>query len=117
MTNSEHFEKNHISFAKAMEIFNEQKSKKGGTKSFDKFLASKRIELKFKTGDLIVLQLNEETRADNWKHNVVFGVIDIDYVENYYVVKCLTPNGSEGLHVGMVVNFPIAYADRNCILY
>ena len=115
MTNSEHFEKNKISFAKAMEIFNKQKDK--GIKSFDKFLASEHVEPKFKVGDLIVLQLNEETRDDNWKHNVVFEVIDIDYVKNYYMVKCLTPNGSEGLHVGIVVNFPIAYADRNCILY
>ena len=115
MTNSKHFEKNKISFAEAMEIFNKQKDK--GIKSFDKFLASDYVEHKFKVGDIIVLQLNEETRADNWKHNVVFGVIDIDYVENYYMVKCLTPNGSEGLHVGMAVNFPIAYADRNCILY
>ena len=115
MTNSEHFEKNKISFAKAMEIFNKQKDK--GIKSFDKFLASDHVEHKFKVGDIIVLQLNEETRADNWKHNVVFEVIDIDCVENYYMVKCLTPNGSEGLHVGIVVNFPIAYADRNCILY
>ena len=115
MTNAEHFEKNKISFAKAMEIFNKQKDK--GIKSFDKFLASEHVEPKFKVGDLIVLQLNEETRDDNWKHNVVFEVIDIDYVKNYYMVKCLTPNGSEGLHVGIVVNFPIAYADRNCILY
>ena len=115
MTNSEHFEKNKISFAEAMEIFNKQKDK--GIKSFDEFLAFEHVAHKFKVGDIIVLQLNEETRDDNWKHNVVFEIIDIDCVENYYMVKCLTPNGSEGLHVGMVVNFPIAYADRNCILY
>ena len=117
MTNSEYFEKNKISFAESMEIFNEQKNKKGGTKSFDKFLASEHFEHKFKVGDLIVLLLNKNTRSCGWKHNIVFEVIGIDCVTNSYDAKLLTPNGSAGSCIGTVQKFFVAFIDKNCFLY
>ena len=113
MTNSEYFEKNKISFAESMEIFNEQKNKKGGTKSFDKFLASEHVEHKFKVGDLIVLQLNEKTRLLRWKHNVVFEIIEIS--DSKYRVKYLTPDGIVG--IGTNDWFLSEFIDENCVLY
>ena len=119
MTNSEYFEKNKISFAESMEIFNEQKNKKGGTKSFDKFLASEHVEHKFKVGDIVVLQLNAEAKDLKWKHKIVLEVVDICNVdtENCYTVKCLTPNDPEGPFIGDVREFTIEFVDRNCVLY
>lgn len=111
MTNSEYFEKNGISFAEAMKLFNEQTR----FKSFDKFLAAEHAENKFKVGDLIVLQLNEETRKYDWKHNVVFEVLYYKPENGYYHVKQLTPSKSH--KIGYVREMNCDFIDRNCILY
>lgn len=110
MTNSEYFEKRGISFAKAMEIFNAQKS--NGIKSFDEFLASKHVEPKFKMGDIVVMQLNEETRLMGWKHNVVLEITGVGF---YYVARRLTPDEIGG--IGFSHWFLIDFIDRNCVLY
>lgn len=111
MTNSEYFEKNNISFAKAMEIFNKQKK----FKSFDKFLASEHKDFKFKVGDLVVLQLNSETRLKNWEHNVVFEIIGIDASEDDYKVKYLTP--TEFNEIDDTCVFTVSFLERNAVLY
>ena len=113
MTQSEYFEKNSISFAKAMKLFNKQKNKKGGTKSFDKFLASEHVEYKFKIGDLIVLQLNKETRSMGWRHNVVFKVVE--YIHDNYNVKYITPGNYTPIGDKRIL--PISFAEDNCVLY
>lgn len=119
MINSEYFEKNKISFTEAMEIFNKQKSKKGGTKSFDKFLVSEHVELKFKVGDLIVLQLDNATRAHGWKHQVVFEVIATDEKDAFpYELKALTPNMSHSIvEIGCVGWYTQGFIEDHCILY
>ena len=120
MTKSEYFEKNGISFAKAMEIFNDQKNKKGGTKSFDKFLASEHVEYKFKAGDLIVLQVNPLLRTCGWCNNVVFEVMAVFNNADYpYQLKALTPNMSEWYSkpIGYVDNYMKEFVEDNCVLY
>ena len=124
MTNSEYFEKHGISFSESMEIFNEQKSKKGGTKSFDKFLVSEyKIPCKFKIGDLVVLQLNEKTRLLNWRHNVVFEIVDIGQSSFgcgiYISVKYLTPetSGDWKCDIGDIQTFWADFIEHNCIKY
>lgn len=119
MTNSEYFEKNETSFTGAMEIFNTQKNKKGGTKSFDKFLASEHAELKFKVGDLIVLQLDNVTRACGWHHQVVFEVIAIDEKDAFpYELKALTPNKSRYIvEIGCVDWYAQGFIEDHCNLY
>ena len=113
MTNSEYFEKNNVPFAVAMEIFNKQKSKKGGTKSFDKFLAAEHV--KFKIGDLVVVQLSRRLIANGWKHNVVLKVVDV-IDDNYYDVEPLTPD-EDFIVVGDTLRFGRDFVDDNCILY
>ena len=117
MTKSEFFEKNNISFAKAMEIFNDQKNKKGGTKSFDKFLASEHIELKFKVGDLIVLDSTKESlRNERWDHNVVFKIVMCHADDTFaYDMRALTP--SARAVVGESVLATRAFVEDNCTLY
>ena len=113
MTNSEYFEKNGISFAKAMEIFNEQKSKKGGIASFDEFLMSKYPESKFKVGDLVVLQLTEKARELLWTKPVVF---KIRYVhDGFYGAEALTPDTN--LPIGSVRDLTSGFVEDNCVLY
>ena len=111
MTKSEYFENNKISFADAMKLFNKQTE----FKSFDKFLASEHIELKFKVGDLVVLQLNEETRRKQWDHNVVFAITGIDTLEDIYKVKYLTPTDYNEINDTRV--FSISFFERNMVLY
>lgn len=119
MTNSEYFEKNKISFANAMKIFNKQKK----FKSFDKFLVSGHAEPKFKTGDLIGFQLNEETINCGWMHNVVFedfGYVVFEVVgytsgNGSYHIKQLTPCESRGVGCIRMVDFE--FIDRNCVPY
>ena len=116
MTKSEYFEKNGISFAKAMEIFNAQKNKKGGTKSFDKFLASEHIELKFKAGDLIVLDCSKKFPHDvGWDHNVVFTVETASDHDACYELKALTPSSKS--HVGQTFFATRNFVEDNCTLY
>ena len=113
MTNSEYFEKNGISFAKAMEIFNEQKSKKGGIASFDEFLMSKYPESKFKVGDLVVLQLTEKARELLWTKPVV---CNIRYVhDGFYGAEALTPDTN--LPIGSVRDLTFSFVEDNCVLY
>ena len=109
MTKSEYFEKNGISFAEAMKLFNKQKK----FKSFDKFLASEHVEYKFKVGDLIVLQLNEETRSMGWRHNVVFKVVG--YICDNYHVEYITPGNYNP--IGDKRDLPMYFAEDNCVLY
>ena len=115
MTNAEFFEKNNVLFAEAMKLFNEQKSKKGGTESFDKFLASEHVEPKFKVGDIIVLQLNNYTRRHAWMHQVVFKVKAVDKGE--YELEFLTPHALGGWSIGARWSFSIEFVDENCIKY
>lgn len=115
MTNSEYFEKNNVPFAKAMEIFNEQKSKNGGTKSFDKFLASEHHVFKFKVGDLVVLQLNKETIDGCWHHNVVFEIIGINEQIDLYDVKFLTSTAYS--KIGDIQWLDVSFLERNAVLY
>lgn len=111
MTKSEYFEKNNISFADAMKLFNEQKE----FTSFDKFLASEHKVFKFKVGDLVVLQLNGETRRKNWDHNVVFKIIDIDALDDIYRVKYLTPTDCNKINDVRI--FSTSFLERNAVLY
>lgn len=111
MTKSEYFEKNNVSFAKALKAFNEQKK----FTSFDKFLNSEYSESKFKVGDLIVLQLNEDTQFNGWMNNIVFEIIGIDEVEDEYEVKFLTP--SNLYYINDTRKFTVGFIDRNCVLY
>ena len=117
MTKSEFFEKNNISFAEAMKIFNAQKNKKGGTKSFDKFLASEHIELKFKAGDLIVLDCSKESlRNERWDHNVVFKIVMCHADDTFaYDMRALTP--SARAVVGESVLATRTFVENNCTLY
>ena len=117
MTKSEYFEKNGISFAKAMKIFNAQKNKKGGTKSFDEFLASEHIELKFKAGDLIVLDSTKESlRNERWDHNVVFKIVMCHIDDTFaYDLCALTP--SVRADVGESVFATRTFVEDNCTLY
>ena len=114
MTNSEYFEKNKISFAEALEIFNKQKNKKGGTKSFDKFLASEHAEHKFKVGDFVVIQSNQTMF---WQHNVVLKVIKVSTSMNDYLMEFLTPHGIGNVKIGSQQHFSIKFIDDNCIAY
>ena len=117
MTKSEYFEKNGISFAKAMKLFNDQKNKKGGTKSFDKFLASEHIELKFKAGDLIVLDCSKESlRNEHWDHNVVFKIVMCHADDTFaYDLRALTP--SARAVVGGSLFATRTFVEDNCTLY
>lgn len=117
MTNSEYFEKNNVPFAKAMEIFNKQKNKKGGTKSFDKFLASEHVELKFKVGDLIVLDSSKENiRRECWDHNVVFEVVECHADDPFaYELRTLTPSAKAD--VGRNVFATRAFVEEGCDCY
>lgn len=115
MTNSEYFEKNKIPFVKAMEIFNKQKSKKGGTKSFDKFLASEPFKPKFKVGDIVVVQLNDYMISAGWRHNVVLKIEDFASDRPSYFVNFLTPHGLT--YIGWRQHFTFDFIDKNCIKY
>lgn len=108
MTNTEWFEKNNVSFAEAMKEFNGQKT----IKSFDEFLKIEHIEHKFKIGDIVVLQLNDETLGFGWRNNVVFEIIGTDI---YYKAKCLTPTKCHD--IGDYHLFPIKFIDSNCVFY
>ena len=113
MTNSEYFEKNGISFAKAMEIFNEQKNRTHGIASFDEFLMSKYPESKFKVGDLVVLQLTERARELLWTKPVVF---KIRYVHGgFYGAEALTPDTN--LPIGSDRDLSFSFVEDNCVLY
>ena len=111
MTKSEYFENNKISFAEAMRLFNEQTE----FKSFDKFLASEHKVFKFKVGDIVVLQLNKETRRKPWVHNVVFAITGIDTLEDIYEVKYLTPTDCNEINDNRI--FSISFLERNAVLY
>ena len=116
MTKSEFFEKNNISFAEAMKLFNKQKK----FKSFDKFLASEHIELKFKVGDLIVLQLTLATKAKGWAKNVVFKIVErFDNSELFdngaYAVEAMTPDICT--EIGSRYLFDCRFCEDNCVLY
>lgn len=113
MTNSEYFEKNGISFANAMEIFNEQKNRTHGIASFDKFLMSKHPEPKFKIGDLVVLQLNEKTLERFWTKPVVFKIRHV--YDGFYGAEALTPDTN--LPVGDVRDLTSSFVEDNCVLY
>lgn len=116
MTKSEYFEKNNISFAEAMREFNVQKK----FKSFDKFLRSVHFEWKFKVGDLVVMQLTEDTRFLNWKHSVVFEVRECnDYYLGsgpIYTLKFLTPHDRHW-HIGETISFSKSLVEKNFIKY
>ena len=111
MTKSEYFENNKISFAEAMKLFNEQTE----FKSFDKFLDSEHKVFKFKVGDIVVLQLNKETRRKPWVHHVVFAITGIDASEDNYRVKYLTPTDYNEINDTRV--FSISFFERNMVLY
>ena len=114
MTNSEYFEKSKISFSNAMKLFNEQTE----FKSFDKFLASEHIELKFKAGDLIVLDCSKKVPHDvGWDHNVVFTVTETSDHDAFYVygLKALTPSSRS--HVGQSFLATRNFVEDNCTLY
>ena len=70
------FEKKKTSFNEVLRIFNSQKD--GGFKSFDEFLNAKHFTGKYKVGDLVVLEHNENTENYGWKHEVVYKVIGLD---------------------------------------
>ena len=114
MTNSEYFEKSKISFSDAMKLFNEQTE----FKSFDKFLASEHIELKFKVGDIIVLDCSKKVPHDvGWDHNVVFTVTTTSEHDAFYVygLKALTPSSRS--HVGQSLLATRNFVEDNCTLY
>ena len=112
MTNSEYFEKNKISFSDAMKLFNEQTE----FKSFDKFLASEHIELKFKVGDIIVLDCSKKVpHAVGWDHNVVFTVTKTSNHDAFYELKALTPSSKS--HVGQSFLATRNFVEDNCTLY
>lgn len=115
MTNAEFFEKYNVPFAKAMKLFNRQKSKTGGTKSFDKFLASESFKHKFKIGDIVVVQLNDYTISIGWKHNVVLKIEDFAPDRPSYFVNFLTP--AELVNIGHRQYFTFDFIDKNCIKY
>lgn len=112
MTNSEYFEKNQISFAEVMKEFNGQKT----NKSFDVFLKSEYHEHKFKIGDIVVLQLNDETKKYGWRHNIVFEILGIiaEDKKYWYNVKYLTPHGYA---IGDCTDLPVDFIDKNCKPY
>ena len=113
MTNSEYFEKNKISFSDAMNLFNKQTE----FKSFDKFLASEHIELKFKVGDIIVLDCSTKFPHDvGWDHNVAFTVETSSYHDGAsYELKALTPSSRS--HVGQSFLATRNFVEDNCTLY
>lgn len=108
MTNAEYFEKNNVSFSESMKLFN-----KSNFYSFDEFLKVEHIEQKFKIGDIVVLQLNKETRQLGWDHNVVFKIIDIQ--GRTYRVKYLTPTSLQP--IDYCHYFPMDFIDDNCEIY
>lgn len=112
MTNSEYFEKSKISFSDAMKLFNEQTE----FKSFDKFLASEHIELKFKVGDIIVLDCSKKFPHNiGWDHNVVFTVTKTSNHDAFYELKALTPSSKS--HVGQSFLATRNFVEDNCTLY
>ena len=113
MTKSEYFEKSKISFSDAMKLFNEQTE----FKSFDKFLASEHVELKFKVGDIIVLDCSKKFPHDiGWDHNVVFTVTTTsDHDGAFYELKALTPSSRS--HVGQTFFATRNFVEDNCTLY
>ena len=108
MTNTEYFEKNNISFSQSMKFFIESK-----INSFDKFLKCEHSEHKFKCGDIVVLQLNDNVRSLKWNNNVVFMIIKCK--KEYYCVKYLTPTDYND--VGDYREFTVKFIDENCKIY
>lgn len=109
MTNSEHFEKNKISFAEAMTEFNSQKK----IESFDTFLKAERVEWKFLPGDLVVLQMTDEVESCGWEHCIVMEILSHNSI--LYRVKFLTPDGI--YHIGSICSLSKNFIEDNCIFY
>lgn len=117
MTNFEYFEKNNVTVAEAMKKFNEQKT----ITSFDAFLKAKHGQCKFKFDDIIVLQLNNDTKDDGWKHNVVFEVVYASST-GCYSLKYLTPSNNPTVvslphEIGDIAMYSATYIDSACELY
>lgn len=113
MTNLEFFEKENVPFAEVMRLFNRQKNKKAGSKSLAEFLAAEYSKPAFAARNIVVLQLTDEAKYNQWTKNVV---IQIDEVcDTCYLCTCLTPDTNTP--VGAKKYFSKSFIDDNCVFY